>query len=190
MFIYLFIYFNSPFGKSASCEAPRVMPHCTSGWSLRWFHHRLVTGRHRWNTLYSFIQLRRLRHGPLKLISSLPNTDIQPTPPGFEPWTLALRAAALNRLRQSDRTLPVVVTCNGTNYYILKTLCDKYQKWIFEVGRGQKLTKCTQNWCLNMFWHLSQHKGGGTWKRKKLIFNIGLRNALMYMYVRSDWRSR
>ena len=35
-------------------------------------------------------------------VSSLPNTAIQPTPPGFEPWTLALTAAALYRLRQSD----------------------------------------------------------------------------------------
>ena len=34
----------------------------------------------------------------------MPNTAIPPTSPEFEPWTLALRAAALYRLRQSDRT--------------------------------------------------------------------------------------
>ena len=28
--------------RDISCETPRVMPHCTSGCSLRWFHHRLV----------------------------------------------------------------------------------------------------------------------------------------------------
>ena len=38
-----FFFFNSPFrGRDVSCETPRVMPHCTSRWSLRWFHHRLV----------------------------------------------------------------------------------------------------------------------------------------------------
>ena len=36
-------FFNSPFqGRGVSCETPQVMPHCTSGSSLRWFHHRLV----------------------------------------------------------------------------------------------------------------------------------------------------
>ena len=29
-------------GKNVSCEIPQVMPHSTSGWSLRWFHHRLL----------------------------------------------------------------------------------------------------------------------------------------------------
>ena len=28
--------------RDVSCEKPRLMPRCTSGWSLRWFHHRLV----------------------------------------------------------------------------------------------------------------------------------------------------
>ena len=46
LFIFLFFIFNSPFwSRDVSCEAPRVMPHCTSGWSLRWCgwcHHRLV----------------------------------------------------------------------------------------------------------------------------------------------------
>ena len=66
-------------------------------------------------------------------------------------------------------SIPVKCVHLPINAYhnILKTLCDKYQKWIFEVGRGQKLTKCTQNWCLNMFWHLSQHKGGEPGKEKK-----------------------
>ena len=42
-FIIIILFFNSPFmGRDASCETPRVMPHCTSGWSLRCFHHKLV----------------------------------------------------------------------------------------------------------------------------------------------------
>ena len=39
----LFFFFHGPFrGRDVSCETPHVMPHCTSGWSLRWFHHRLI----------------------------------------------------------------------------------------------------------------------------------------------------
>ena len=38
----LFSFLIAPLGRDASCGASRVMPHCTSGWSLRWFHHRLV----------------------------------------------------------------------------------------------------------------------------------------------------
>ena len=38
-----FFCFNSPFrGRDVTCETPRVMPHSTSGWSLRLFHHILV----------------------------------------------------------------------------------------------------------------------------------------------------
>ena len=39
---HLVFFLIAPFGRDASCEAPRVMLHCTGGWSLRWFHHRLV----------------------------------------------------------------------------------------------------------------------------------------------------
>ena len=37
------VLFTGPFqGRDVAWKTPRVMPHCTSGWSLRWFHHRLV----------------------------------------------------------------------------------------------------------------------------------------------------
>ena len=40
---FFFLFLNSSFrGRNVSCETPRVMPHCTSGLSLRWFHYRLV----------------------------------------------------------------------------------------------------------------------------------------------------
>ena len=49
---YILLFFYGPFrGRDVYCETPRMMPHCTSGWSLRWFHHRLH-GRHRRNTLW------------------------------------------------------------------------------------------------------------------------------------------
>ena len=58
-------------------------------------------------------------------VSSLPNTTIPPTPPGFEPWILALKVAALYRLRQSDWTeagqqqRAVMVTATMSNLSIL-----------------------------------------------------------------------
>ena len=51
------------------------------------------------------------------VVSSLPNTAIQSTQPGFEPWTLALRAAALYRLRQSDRTKSLLIEDNEKVQY-------------------------------------------------------------------------
>ena len=39
---FFFLFHIDTFGEKCSCETPRVMPNYTSGWSLRWFHHRLV----------------------------------------------------------------------------------------------------------------------------------------------------
>ena len=112
--IHIYTFLIAPLGPDASCEAPRVMPHCTSGWSLRWFHHRLVGIVGTLCTHYTAEATEAWS------VSSLPNTAIQPTPPGFEPWTLALRAAALYQLRQSNRTAPIEPDCaNQTGLHLI-----------------------------------------------------------------------
>jgi len=62
----IFLFLMASLGRDA-CKEARVMPHCTSKWSLRWFH----TDRQILNNLYSFIQLRRLRHGSLAVCLTL-----------------------------------------------------------------------------------------------------------------------